>query len=150
MRRPFVLMLSLVLIGTGCSRDPSGATEADLESLALVPDFAESMAASVDGAGVGAAGFPDELQLTIEQEAALAALHEGFKAATASDVAELRAIEAEARAAVSGGKSRDEVRGILARGAPILARLGTAFAALQEAILQRLGLGAAFYRQLEI
>ena len=136
MRRRFALVMCLALIGTGCGGDPSGATEVDQESLALVPEFAESMASRVDGAGIGAAGFPAELALTAEQKAAIAALHQAFKAATAADVTLLRALEAEARAAVAAGKTRDEVRAILARGAPILARLHAAFAALQEAIMQ--------------
>lgn len=136
MRRPLALFLCVTLIGTGCGGDPSGATETGQESLTLVPDYAESMAASVDGAGVGAVGFPDELRLTTEQKAAIAGLHEAFKASTAADVAELRAIEAEARAAANAGASRDDIRAILARGGPILARLGAAFAALQDAILE--------------
>lgn len=136
MRHPVALLVCLTLIGTACGRDPSGATENDQESLTLVPDYAESMAASIDGAGIGASRFPDELALTAEQKAAIAALHEAFKAATAADVAELRAIEAEGRAAKDAGKTRDEIRAILARGAPILARLAPAFAALQAAILE--------------
>lgn len=136
MRRSVALLICLTLLGAGCGRDPSGATDVNQESLTLVPDYAESLAASVDGAGIGAIGLPAELTLTTEQKAAIAALHELFKAATATDVAELRALEAEARAARNAGKSRDEVRAILARGVPILARLGVAFATLQAAILQ--------------
>lgn len=136
MRRSPALLIGLALFGSACGRDPSAVSEVNQESLALIPDYAESMAASMDGAGIGAVGFPDELKLTTEQKAALAALHLAFKAATAADVTALRAIEAEARAAVAAGKTRDEVRAILSRGAPILARLRAAFGVLQEAVFQ--------------
>ena len=117
-----------------CSGNPAGPNQPD--GLSLVPDYAESMAASWDGAGIGGARLPPELALTAEQKAAIAALHEGFKAATAADVAALRAIEAEARAARQAGKSREEIHAILARGRPILERLHDAFVALQAAIWQ--------------
>ena len=136
MRRHVVKLLCLSLVVSACAQDPSGATPADQESLSLVPDYAESMATALDGAGIGAAGFPAELALTTEQKAAIAGLHEAFKAATAADMTALRAIEAEARAAVNAGKSRDEVHAILARGVPILIRVGVGFALLQAAILE--------------
>lgn len=118
----------------GCGGDASAPS--DQERISLVPDYAESMASSVDPGGIGAARLPTELALTTEQKAAIAALHEAFKAATAADITALRAIETEARAARSAGKGRDEIHVILARGAPILARLAQAFAALQAAIWQ--------------
>ena len=43
-------------------------------------------------------------------------------------------LEADARAAKQSGKSNDEVRTIIARSAPILARMNAAFAVLQAAI----------------
>jgi Spy/CpxP family protein refolding chaperone len=112
------------------------AAPSDLTLGTLVPDFAESMAAEMDAGGIGGANLPTELALTTEQKAAIAALHEAFKTATAADVAALRALETEARAAEKAGKSRDDIRAILARGAPILARLQHAFELLQAAIWQ--------------
>ena len=82
----------------------------------LVPDYAVSPAASIDAAGIGGAQIPEELQLTVEQKAAIAALHDAFMKANAADVAALRAIEQEARAAIRAGKTRDEVRAIVAKG----------------------------------
>src|SRR5204862_454715 len=93
-----------------------------------------SAATSLDAAGVGGAQFPDGLNLTTEQKAAIEALHAAFRTATQADMDALRAIEAQARAAKQAGKSNDDVHAILATGAPILARLNTAFAALQTAI----------------
>ena len=117
-----------------CSGDAAAPSESDV--LSLVPEFAESMASSVDPGGIGGSKLPDDLALTSEQKAAIATLHEAFKAATAADVAALRAIEAEARAAKAAGKSRDEIHAILARGAPILERLNQAFRVLLAAIWQ--------------
>jgi Spy/CpxP family protein refolding chaperone len=135
MRRHLSFLVGLTLL-TACGQAPSGANDTSQELLALVPDYAESMAYGVDGAGIGAVGFPDNLKLSTEQKASLAALHEAFKAATAAEVAALKAVEAEARAAMNAGKTRNEVRAILARGAPFLVRIGLAFATLQAAIMQ--------------
>lgn len=127
--------VGLALVFLGCGGDAAGPGSAD-DGISLVPDFAESMASSVDGGGIGASNLPEELRLTTEQKAAIAALHEAFKAATAADVAALRALEAEARAAHDAGKSREEIHAILVRGVPIVARLAAAFARLQHDIWQ--------------
>lgn len=127
--------LALTALLAGCSTD-LGAPAIFDEPIALVPEFAESMASAVDGGGIGASRLPDHLKLTTEQKAAIAALHEAFRAATAADVAALRALEEEARAAAKAGKGREEVRAILARAEPIIRRLTEAFFKLQEDILQ--------------
>ena len=130
MRTP--ALAGLVLFLAGCAGQTTGPS--DLDSLTLVPEFANSSATEVDAAGIGGARLPEELALTAEQKAAIAALHEAFRAATAADVAALRAIEAQARAAHAAGKSREEIHEILAQGRPILERLHHAFALLQAAI----------------
>ena len=129
-----IRLLALVpaLILAACSADTSSTTVTD--GLVIVPDYANSSATLIDAAGVGGSQFPTELNLTTEQKAAIEALHAAFETANAADVAALRAIEAEARAARQAGKSMDDIRVILARGAPILARMDAAFAALQAAI----------------
>lgn len=131
--RARLLALGLAVLAAGCAGESTGPAPFD-EPLALVPEFAESMAAEVDAAGIGGAGFPDELRLTAEQKAAIAALHEAFKAAIAADVEALRAIEAEARAARQAGKSREEIRAILAPAIPILARIHAAYEELRADI----------------
>jgi hypothetical protein len=134
MRVRLALLSVVAGLAWGCAGD--GAGPSGLDELNLVPEYVESLAASVDGAGIGGARLPPELALSAEQKAAIAALHEAFKAAAAADVAALRAIEAEARAARHAGKSREEIHAILERGRPILERLAQAFAALQAAIWQ--------------
>jgi Spy/CpxP family protein refolding chaperone len=54
--------------------------------------------------------------------------------ANAADIAALQAIEQEAKAAVKAGKSREEVKAILANAAPIRERLDAAFRKLQADI----------------
>jgi len=134
MRLRLTTLAALAGLALACSGESTGPGGPD--DLNLVPEYVESLASSMDAAGIGGARLPPELALTAEQKAAIAALHEAFKAATAADVATLKALEAEARAARHAGKSREEIHAILERGAPILARLAQAFAALQAAIWQ--------------
>jgi Spy/CpxP family protein refolding chaperone len=112
----------------------SPTSAAAVEAIDIVPDYAVSPAASIDAAGLGASLLPDALKLTAEQKAAIAALHDAFMKANAADIAALQAIEQEARAAVKAGKSRDEIRAILAKAAPIRERLDAAFRKLQADI----------------
>jgi Spy/CpxP family protein refolding chaperone len=134
MRARVVVALGMVVALAACDR-PAPVSPTPLnESVDLVPDYVLSPAASVDGAGIGAAQLPDRLRLTAEQKAAIAALHEAFMKATAADVAALRAIEREARDAAAAGKSRDEIRAILARALPIRERLDAAFRKLRADI----------------
>ena len=137
MRARLVLLLGLVAAVAACERSSPVQPPQDVTSDAIdiVPDYAVSPAASVDAAGIGAARFPEELKLTVEQKAAIAALHDAFMKANAADVAALRAIEQEARAAIRAGKTREEVRAILEKGAPILAKLDAAFEKLRADIL---------------
>jgi len=134
--RRATLFASLALVASAChKKDTTEPTYSDT-SISLVPDYALSLATSVDAGGIGGAQLPDNLALTTEQKAAIAALHDAFKAATAADVAALQALESQARAAKQAGKSPEELRAILQQGAPILARLAVAFATLQAAIWQ--------------
>jgi Spy/CpxP family protein refolding chaperone len=134
--RRLSLLVSLALGAAAChKKDTTEPTYSDT-SISLVPDYALSMATPMDAGGIGGAQLPDDLALTTEQRAAIAALHDAFKAATATDVAALQALESQARAAKQAGKSPEELRAILQQGAPILARLAVAFATLQAAIWQ--------------
>jgi Spy/CpxP family protein refolding chaperone len=135
MRARFVFLLGAVVALAACDSSSSVAPTSDLaEVVDLVPDYALSEAASMDAAGIGAAQLPENLRLTVEQKAAIAALHDAFTKSVAPDVLALRAIEQEARAAIKAGKSRDEVRAILAKADPIRARLDAAFKTLQADI----------------
>ena len=127
---------SLFALGA-CSSDPlsSGSTRFGANTpIDLVPDFAVSNASEVDGGGIGDAMLPDDIKLSAEQKAAIETLHQAFAAANKADLDALKAIEAEAKGARQAGKTRAEVMAIMAKGKPILERLHTAFAALQDAI----------------
>jgi len=134
--RRATLFASLALVASACHKKDSTEPSSYDTSISLVPDYALSMATSVDAGGIGGAQLPDALALTTEQKAAIAALHDAFKAATAADVAALQALESQARAAKQAGKTPEEIRAILQQGVPILARLAAAFATLQAAIWQ--------------
>jgi Spy/CpxP family protein refolding chaperone len=136
MRARFAVLLGAIAILGACDKSttpvsPSTNPDAVVD---LVPDYAVSPAATIDAAGIGGSLLPDSLKLTAEQKAAIAALHEAFMKATAPDIAALRAIETEAKAAIRAGKTRDEVRAILAKSLPILTRLSAAFTKLQADI----------------
>jgi Spy/CpxP family protein refolding chaperone len=135
MRARFVFLLGAVVALAACDSSSSVSPTSDpAEVVDLVPDYALSEAASMDAAGIGAAQLPENLRLTVEQKAAIATLHDAFTKAVAPDVLALRAIEQEARAAIRAGKSREEVRTILAKADPIRARLDAAFKKLQADI----------------
>ena len=136
MRARVVVLLGAVAALAACDHStpvsPSSTPAAD--AIDIVPDYAVSPAASIDAGGIGASLLPDALKLSAEQKAAIAALHDAFMKATASDIATLQAIEQQARAAARAGKSRDEVKAILANAAPIRERLDAAFKRLQADI----------------
>ena len=137
MRKTFLAVAALGLFGlAACSTDTVAPNEflADADVIDLVPDYAISSAAVVDGGGIGAARLPRELQLTVEQKAAIAALHDAFMAENADEIAELRAIEQEIRHLKRAGGSRGEIRALLAEAHEIVAGLALDFAALQDAI----------------
>jgi Spy/CpxP family protein refolding chaperone len=136
MRARFVVLLGAIAVLGACDKSTtpvSPATTAD-DVVDLIPDYAVSPAASIDAAGIGGSLLPDALKLTAEQKAAIAGLHDAFMKATAADIAALQAIEQEARTAIRGGKSRDEIHAILAKADPIRARLDAAFKKLQADI----------------
>lgn len=78
--------------------------------------------------------LPDELKLTDAQKAAIKSLVDAFQQATKTDREALGAILREARQAIEARKPRSEVQAILARGAPIAARLALAEAKLKADI----------------
>lgn len=120
-----------------CSSESTApvATESlDDLSVELVQQYDATAASALDRAGIGGSEFPDSLKLTAEQKAQIQALHDAYKAANQADLAALRAIEAEVHAAIKAGKSREQVKAILAKAEPILARLATAMAKLQRDI----------------
>lgn len=117
---------------TSVSPDNSNTTASVIE---LMPDFADVSTATMNGAGIGGSGLPDSLKLTIEQKAAISALEDAFRTANAADLAALKAIQTEARAARDARKTRAQIEAILQKARPIRARLDLAFAAFRAAVL---------------
>jgi hypothetical protein len=130
------LLAALSLAAIAACHDGSAVTDPSLdgENPELVPDYAVSPAAVIDGAGIGASMLPEEIRLTAEQKAEIAALHEAFMQANAADIAALRALEQQFRLARRAGASRADLHAILEQARPIQQRLAAAFAALQDSI----------------
>jgi len=140
MRRSVLLFLTAVL-AAGCGTDAAGPSDTSLELL--------------DGATVGPVGFdlaggrmpdvgiphlgalrslPADLALGERQRAAIAALVQRYQQATKADRDLLQAIFNRAQYAAKSGKSREEVRSILAMADPVRRRLAMAEGALRGAI----------------
>lgn len=138
MRRTFLAVAAIGLVGlAACSTETVAPSDLALlagDPIDLVPDYAISIAAVVDGAGIGGARLPDELKLTADQKAAIAALHEAFMQENADEIAALRELEQQIRQLRRSGGSREEIRALLAEAHGILQGLADEFAALQEAI----------------
>jgi len=137
MRKTLLAVAAFGLTGlAACSTESVAPTEllGDAGAIDLVPDYAISSAAVVDGGGIGGARLPDELKLTAEQKAAIAALHDAFTQENADEIAALRALEQQIRQLRRSGGSREEIRALMADAHVILAGLAEEFAALQEAI----------------
>jgi Spy/CpxP family protein refolding chaperone len=137
-RKTFLTVAAFGLMGlAACSSETVAPNELlllDADETDLVPDYAISSAAVVDGAGIGGARLPDDLRLTAEQKAAIAELHEAFMQASADEVAELRDIEQQVRQLRRSGGSREEILALLADAKVIRDKLADDFVALQEAI----------------
>ena len=136
-RKAFLAVAAFALMGlAACSSETVAPSDLllDAEETDLVPDYAISSAAVVDGAGIGGARLPDDLRLTAEQKAAIAELHEAFMQASADEVQALRGIEQQVRQLRRAGGSREEILALLADAKVIRDKLAEDFAALQEAI----------------
>jgi len=133
----YALLLAGALALGACGSDTTSPTGVNLTTdvIDLVPDFASSGTMIMDRAGIGGSSFPDSLALTVEQKAAIEALHAGFATTTSTDRASLEAIEVEARKARAEGKSRDQIKVILQKAIPIRARMASAFETLRAAII---------------
>lgn len=138
MRKTFLAVAAFGLASlAACSTEtvaPSELALLDADALDLVPDYAISSAAVIDGGGIGGARLPAELQLTAEQKAAIAALHDAFMAENSDEVAALRQIEQQLRQLRRSGGSREDAMALLADAHAIREGLADEFAALQNAI----------------
>jgi hypothetical protein len=130
---------------TACELTPTGPTAAQLSddyALVVFGDAGaalEGMMGPQDGTRpfdgrTGRAQLPDSLALSTEQLEAIAALRETFRLDHADELAALKAIFDEARAARRGGATREQIRAILGDGRAIHEALRPDVQALHEAI----------------
>ena len=130
----FALLIALSF--AACADDPMAPSE-DLSGLeqAAILGFAGSF---TDDPGSRYLGnlqrLPENLKLTAEQRSRIDALLVAFKQATQVDAQALAAIAEQAKAAHAAGKTREEIRRILAQGDEIRRRLHDAEARLRAAI----------------
>lgn len=137
MRKTFLAVAAFGLMGlAACSTEPVAPNGLlpDADAIDLLPDYAFSSAAVLDGGGIGGARLPDALQLTAEQKAAIAGLHDAFAQANAAEIARLREIEQQLRQLRRSGGSREAAQALMAEARTILTGLADEFDALQEAI----------------
>jgi Spy/CpxP family protein refolding chaperone len=126
MRKMLFTLLAAMAVAA-CDNQSVGPT--DDGSLLLLDDAAVLAYGAMDMAHPGSHyiarlhRLPDRLKLTSEQQSQIRALLQTFAEATKTDREALAAIMQRAREAIHGGKSREEVRAILAEGDPIRRRL---------------------------
>lgn len=130
----FACLIAIAALAA-CSTEstaPRASESLDITSVDLVQQFDATGAAAMDRAGIGGSELPDNLKLSAEQKARIQALHDAFTASNAADLASLKKIEGDLKAAMSAGKDRAAIAAILARAEPIRVRLSAAFARLQR------------------
>ncbi|MBM3900304.1 MAG: hypothetical protein FJ362_09160 [Gemmatimonadetes bacterium] len=145
MFRPLATALLVGTLGvTACDLLPTATNTAPAEDYALVM-FGEQGSSlegtmgmqpghhPVDGRS-GRPTLPAELALTEAQKTQIKALRDAFAAENAPALAELKKVFDAARDARKAGKTREEVRAILATGRPIAEALRPKVRALHEAV----------------
>lgn len=144
-KRLMIPALAATVALTACELTPTGPASAQLNddySLVIFGDAGAALEGTM-GPQDGPRPFdgrslrqplPDSLALSTTQVAAITALREAFKTEHAADLAALKDIFAEARAARQDGATQEEVRAILAEGRPIHEALRPDVIALHEAI----------------
>lgn len=134
--KTFSLVLFLALSVAACSEDTTAPGNDSLEFDELADMSLSASFVSDPGTRIiPILRFPDSLKLTTAQETQIKALYEQFRHATKAEREALAAIMKQAREAAHAGKSREEVRAILAQGDPIRVRLEAAEKKLHNDIL---------------
>lgn len=144
-KRLMIPALAATVALTACELTPTGPASAQLSDDFALVIFGDAGAALEGTMGpqdgprpfdgrTGRPELPDSLRLTTEQLETIAGLREAFRTEHADELAALRAIFEEARAARQNGATREEVRAILATGRPIHEALRPDVIALHEAI----------------
>jgi Spy/CpxP family protein refolding chaperone len=126
----------LTILATACSDAVAPEPDPALDEAALLGFFG-SLVSDPGSHYLGHLHrLPHALALTEAQRAQIQALLEQFAASTEADREALAKIGREAREAARTGKSREEVRAILARGATVRERLHAAEAKLRADVAQ--------------
>lgn len=112
--------------------NPTNLEFASTSGLPVEPFNSAGVGSRADDKRPGAA-FPDSLKLTAAQIAQIRALREAFYTNNKTDLDALHAIHTQAEAARKAGKTRDEIRAILATGKTIVERLASKLEALRVA-----------------
>lgn len=138
------VMVAAVAALAACSNDDPASPQTVIDDDFALVMFGESGAALENSLGpqggrpfdgrTACAALPDELALTDEQKAEIAALRDAFRTEHQAELDALRAIFDEARAAREAGATRDEVRAILEDGRDIAEGLRADVQALHAAI----------------
>ena len=128
----FALLVSLTAVS--CSDGVSPTTEPAFDEAAVL-GYAASMTSDPGSHYLGHLHrLPESLALTAAQKTQIDALLTRFNEATKADRDALAAIGKQVMEAIKAGKSRDEIRTILAQGDAARERLRAAEAALRTAI----------------
>lgn len=144
LRKLIAPALAAALMLAACDRSPSAPAAIESDDYALLM-FGEPGTALEGVFGMqdsrrpydgrtGRAQLPDSLRLTAEQIAGIRALRETFRTEHADEIAALRAVFEEARAARVAGASHEEVRAILLNGRLLAMELRFDVLRLHEAI----------------
>lgn len=128
MRRTILACLAAVSIAA-CSNETTAPDLAELELDAGLFGTALTQSGGYDARSYQDRLFnslPDEIALTDDQKAKIRAFVEEFQRSTRADREALQAIVREAHDAARAGKSREEIRAILQKGAPLRDRISDA------------------------
>lgn len=126
------LILAASLLAIACSDATAPTPDPTFDEAALI-GFSGSLTSDPGSRYLGHLHrLPEALALTTEQQQRISALLTAFQQATAADREALAAIGQQARDAAQAGKTREEIRAILAQGDAARERLRTAEAKLRS------------------
>jgi hypothetical protein len=129
-----LLAVSGLAFAIACGSDSTAPRPDEEESIQILPDYFSSIAVAFDAAGIGGSMFPDSLKLSLEQKAAILAMHQAFAILNRDAFVELQQIEIAARAARDAGEPKEVVDSIIASAQPLRDQVAEAFDQLHEQI----------------
>jgi Spy/CpxP family protein refolding chaperone len=138
--RKIAFVVPFVLLGA-CSHDASGPQAPQETSVVADAGMIVELSSMVSDGSKGLfdilwlSRLPDNLKLSAEQQAKIAAAVQAAEQANKADLQALDDINRKAQEAIKARKTRAEVSAILAQAAPILQRLSAAAVAFHSQIL---------------